>query len=54
MSQTDSEADPLVALAEEFADRYSRGEHPSPTEYAARHPELAERIFAFVKEHGHE
>src|SRR5262245_21807998 len=44
MSQTDSEADPLVALAEEFADRYRRGERPSPTEYAARHPELAERI----------
>src|SRR5262245_14708554 len=44
MSQTDSEADPLVALAEEFADRYRRGEHPSPTEYAARYPELAERI----------
>jgi serine/threonine protein kinase len=44
MSPTDSEADPLVALAEEFADRYRRGERPSPTEYAARHPELAERI----------
>src|SRR5262245_18339655 len=44
MSQAYSEADPLVALAEEFADRYRRGERPSPTEYAARHPELAERI----------
>src|SRR3954462_4838167 len=44
MSQTDSEDDPLVALAEEFADRYRRGERPSPEEYAARHPELAERI----------
>src|SRR5215210_1638010 len=44
MSQTDSEADPLVELAEEFADRYRRGERPSVTEYAARHPELAERI----------
>src|SRR5262245_34523601 len=44
MSQTDSEADPLVALAEEFADRFRRGEHPSVTEYAARYPELAERI----------
>src|SRR5262245_61194641 len=44
MSQTDSDADPLVALAEEFADRYRRGERPSPTEYAARYPALAERI----------
>ena len=44
MSQTDSDADPLVALAEEFADRYRRGERPTPTEYAARYPSLAERI----------
>src|SRR5262245_42112751 len=44
MSQADSEADPLVALAEAFADRYRRGERPSPAEYAARYPELAERI----------
>ena len=36
--------DPLVPLAEEFADRYRRGERPAPAEYADKHPELAERI----------
>jgi WD40 repeat protein/serine/threonine protein kinase len=44
MNSSDSEADPLAPLAEEFADRYRRGERPSLTEYAARHPQLAERI----------
>lgn len=44
MSPSDSDADPLVALAEEFAARYRRGERPSLTEYAGRHPELADRI----------
>ena len=31
-------------LAYEFADRLRRGERPTPTEYAERHPELAEQI----------
>src|SRR5262245_37092764 len=44
MSDKDSDADPLVALAEEFAERYRRGEHPTPSGYAARYPALAERI----------
>ena len=44
MSHSESEADPLVELAEEFADRYRRGERPSLSEYAGRYPEHAERI----------
>ena len=44
MSHTDSEADPLVDLAQEFADRYRRGERPSLSDYARRYPEHAERI----------
>src|SRR5262249_55432500 len=31
-------------LAEEFVERHRRGERPSPTEYAERHPEWAEEI----------
>jgi serine/threonine protein kinase/WD40 repeat protein/Flp pilus assembly protein TadD len=38
--------DPLDILAEEFMQRLRQGEHPSLSEYAARHPELAERIAA--------
>jgi serine/threonine protein kinase/tetratricopeptide (TPR) repeat protein len=44
MSAADSGPDPLVELAEEFAERYRRGERPSLTEYTAKHPGLAERI----------
>jgi tetratricopeptide (TPR) repeat protein len=44
MSEQSSDPDPLLPLAEEFAERYRRGEHPSLTEYAEKHPELAERI----------
>jgi serine/threonine protein kinase/WD40 repeat protein len=44
MSHTDSEADPLVDLAQEFADRYRRGEQPSLSDYARRYPEHADRI----------
>jgi serine/threonine protein kinase/WD40 repeat protein len=44
MSHLDSEADPLLDLAEEFANRYRRGERPSLTEYTERYPEHAERI----------
>jgi serine/threonine protein kinase len=38
--------DPLDILAEEFMHRLRAGEHPSLSEYAARHPQLAERIKA--------
>ena len=40
----DRDRDPLDLLAEEFADRYRRGETPSITEYATRHPELADDL----------
>jgi serine/threonine protein kinase len=36
--------DPLNALAEEFVERYRRGERPALSEYTARHPELAAEI----------
>jgi serine/threonine protein kinase/WD40 repeat protein/Tfp pilus assembly protein PilF len=38
--------DPLDIVAEEFIRRLRAGDHPSLSEYAARHPELAERIKA--------
>jgi WD40 repeat protein/serine/threonine protein kinase len=39
-----SDADPLVDLAEEYAERFRRGERPTLTEYTDRFPDLAERI----------
>jgi eukaryotic-like serine/threonine-protein kinase len=44
MSHSDSEADPLVDLAQDFADRYRRGERPSLSDYTGRFPEHADRI----------
>ena len=44
MANVDSERNPLELLAEEFADRHRRGEYPSLSEYARRHPNLAEEI----------
>jgi tetratricopeptide (TPR) repeat protein/serine/threonine protein kinase len=44
MSEQSSDPDPLLPLAEEFAERYRQGERPTLTEYADRHPALAERI----------
>jgi serine/threonine protein kinase/WD40 repeat protein len=44
MNPSDSEPDPLAALAEEFADRCRNGERPSLSEYTRKYPELAERI----------
>src|SRR4051794_40508069 len=38
--------DPVERLAEEFVARHRRGECPSPTEYAERHPQWADRILA--------
>src|SRR5262245_5484955 len=46
MGDTRSGRDPVEELAEEFAARYRRGEHPSVTEYTDKYPELAERIRA--------
>jgi hypothetical protein len=44
MSGTGSGSDLLGRLAEEFLQRYRRGERPAPAEYAERHPELAGQI----------
>jgi serine/threonine protein kinase/WD40 repeat protein len=44
MTEPVAERDPLEELAEEFVGRYRRGERPCLTEYADRHPELADRV----------
>jgi serine/threonine protein kinase/WD40 repeat protein len=44
MVEPTGERDPLEELAEEFVGRYRRGERPSLTEYASRHPHLADRV----------
>src|SRR5215470_2078263 len=36
--------DPVDVLAEEFADRLRRGEHPSVSDYAAQHPDHADQL----------
>jgi serine/threonine protein kinase len=40
----DPDRDPVDVLAEEFADRLRRGEHPSVSDYAAQHPEHADQL----------
>src|SRR5688572_10549956 len=44
MQPESSENDVLSPLADEFLDRWRGGERPSPQEYAARHPDLADEI----------
>src|SRR3954447_1770462 len=44
MSHSDSDADPLLPLAEDFAERFRRGERPALAEDTDRYPELADRI----------
>ncbi len=44
MSEPSLDRDPFEAVAESFLARYRAGEHPSITDYAARHPELADQI----------
>jgi WD40 repeat protein/serine/threonine protein kinase len=44
MSESSSEINPLDRLAEEFVERYRRGERPPLSEYTERHPELADEI----------
>jgi serine/threonine protein kinase/WD40 repeat protein len=46
MNRETSEFDPIEELADDFVDRYRRGERPALTEYTTKHPELAERIRA--------
>jgi serine/threonine protein kinase/WD40 repeat protein len=44
MTASEGQRNPVEQLAEEFLDQYRRGERPAVTEYAARHPDLAEEI----------
>ncbi len=44
MTESPFSHDPLNALAEEFADRYRRGERPPLSEYTDRYPALADEI----------
>ena len=44
MSESTSGPDLFNRLADEFAERYRRGERPSVSEYTEKHPELAEQI----------
>lgn len=46
MTTDASTADRVGALAEEFVQRYRRGERPALAEYCDKHPEFAERIRA--------
>ena len=44
MTGPDVQRNPVEQLAEEFLDRYRRGERPPLQEYIDRHPELAAEI----------
>ena len=44
MSESTADRNPFERLAEEFAARLRRGEHPSLTEYVERYPEHADDI----------
>ena len=44
MNDPSSGSDLLAGLADEFAERYRRGERPALSEYTERYPELAEQI----------
>jgi eukaryotic-like serine/threonine-protein kinase len=44
MSESTADRNPFERLAEEFAARLRRGEHPSITEFVERFPEHAEDI----------
>jgi serine/threonine protein kinase/WD40 repeat protein len=46
MNREASEFDPIEELADDFVERYRRGERPALTDYTTKHPELAERIRA--------
>lgn len=44
MTEGNSDTELIGRLAEEYLDRYRRGEQPSLREYTRQHPELADRI----------
>src|SRR3954471_2354706 len=45
---TSDDRDPVDVLAEEFADRLRRGEHPSVSDYAAAHPDHADQLLELL------
>lgn len=48
MRDVNSNSQVIADLAEEFVERYRRGERPPVSEYTAKHPELAEEIQEFI------
>src|SRR5438876_8351605 len=44
MTDTSSERNPVEALAEEFLERFRRGERPALSEYTDQYPALADQI----------
>jgi serine/threonine protein kinase/WD40 repeat protein len=44
MSSPSADRNPIEELAEEFAQRFRRGERPSLTEYTSKYPDLADEI----------
>jgi WD40 repeat protein len=48
MSEFTADRDPVEMLADSFLARFRRGERPSVEEYAAKYPELADRIRALL------
>lgn len=44
MSASSADREPIDRLAEEFAERFRRGERPALTEYTQKYPELADEI----------
>jgi serine/threonine protein kinase/Flp pilus assembly protein TadD len=46
MNEEPSELDPVDVAAEEFVERYRRGERPALSEYVRKYPEVADRIRA--------
>ncbi len=48
MRDVNSKSQVIADLAEEFVERYRRGERPPVSEYTAKYPELAEEIQEFI------
>jgi serine/threonine protein kinase len=44
VTDSDSQVDPLAELADEFMERYRRGERPALSDYVGRRPELGDQI----------
>ncbi len=44
VAQSDPDRHPVDLIAEQFAERCRRGERPSVSDYANRHPEIADQL----------